>query len=210
VTRYVYRPSDSTMVEADVVFDRSRTWNSYRGNLTRASNGSTLLDFRRVALHEFGHVLGLDHPDQHGESVTAIMNSRISNTDSLQADDINGARSIYGASSRDTLLSGNRLTSGQSLTSASTRYRLAYQVDGNLVLYDDLDRVPLWSTGTVAGNPGQTVLQGDGNLVVYDAQGTPQWTTGTVGNANARLVVQNDGNLVLYSSGGEPLWNRLQ
>ena len=44
-----------------------------------------------MALHEFGHVLGLDHPDQFGQNVAAIMNSTISNTDSLQQDDINGA-----------------------------------------------------------------------------------------------------------------------
>jgi hypothetical protein len=31
-------------------------------------------------------VLGLTHPDDHGQSVSAVMNSRTSNTDSLQAD----------------------------------------------------------------------------------------------------------------------------
>jgi hypothetical protein len=55
------------------------------------------MDFHRVALHEFGHVLGLDHPDQASpkQTVNAVMNSVISNTDSLQADDIDGAKSIY-------------------------------------------------------------------------------------------------------------------
>jgi hypothetical protein len=84
-------------VEADVLFDRARNWNSYRGNLRRATAGGTLLDMRRVALHEFGHVLGLDHPDQHGQSLVAIMNSRIGAIDTLQADDVEGAQSIYGA-----------------------------------------------------------------------------------------------------------------
>ena len=55
----------------------------------------TLQDFQRVALHEFGHVLGLDHPDQFGQNVAAIMNSTISDTDALQYDDILGAYALY-------------------------------------------------------------------------------------------------------------------
>ena len=50
-----------------------------------------------MALHEFGHVLGLTHPDEAGQSVTALMNSMVSNLDALAADDINGIRSIYGS-----------------------------------------------------------------------------------------------------------------
>jgi hypothetical protein len=50
-------------------------------------------------------------------------------------------------------------------------------------------------------------MQGDGNFVVYDAQGIGRWATGTAGNANAYLVVQNDGNVVVYSSDGQPIWD---
>lgn len=86
-------PRGSTFIEADVIFNSAIEWDSYRGVL----NQQGALDFRRVALHEFGHVVGLDHPDQANpkQTVTAIMNSIISNVDSLQADDINGAKSIY-------------------------------------------------------------------------------------------------------------------
>lgn len=76
--------------EADVVFNTNKSWNSYRGNLW---NGVS--DFRRVALHEFGHVLGLDHPDEAAQSVTAIMNSNTGNIDSLRSDDIAGARALW-------------------------------------------------------------------------------------------------------------------
>lgn len=83
-------------VEADVVFNTAFQWSAYRGSL-RSANGRDLWDIVRVALHEFGHVLGLDHPDDKGQSVEALMNSLLGNRDSLTADDIAGARSMYGA-----------------------------------------------------------------------------------------------------------------
>jgi hypothetical protein len=83
-------PRDKTFVEADVIFNTAFDWDSYRGPLQQDTE-----DFRRVALHEFGHVLGLDHPDEVGQSVAAVMNSTITNIDTLLTDDIMGAKSIY-------------------------------------------------------------------------------------------------------------------
>jgi hypothetical protein len=301
ITKWLYRVSDNILTETDVVFDRGLSWNSYRGNLRSASGGGTLYDLRRVALHEFGHVLGLGHPDEHGQSVAAIMNSRVSNIDNLQTDDTTGARAIYGSAApppnnrapsvtascnpctvqtgltatlsanatdpdsdsvtfqwtasqgtftnsnaattvwtaptqpgsvtatvmvddrrggrasatvtlqvvpRDRLQSGARLLPGQALISGNGRYRLVYQSDGNLVLYDDVDQLPLWASNTGGSSAGNAVMQGDGNFVVYDAQGVGRWATGTANNANAYLQVQNDGNVVVYRSGGEPIWDR--
>ena len=80
----------SVLTETDVIFNSAENWDSYRG-----PNQSQAQDFHRVALHEFGHVLGLNHPDDNGQSVAAIMNSIVGNIDSLRADDIAGARSLY-------------------------------------------------------------------------------------------------------------------
>jgi hypothetical protein len=82
----------SQRVEADVVFNTAYQWDSYRGNV-RASG---VWDMRRIALHEFGHALGLDHPDERGQRVDALMNSILGNLDALRADDIAGAESLYG------------------------------------------------------------------------------------------------------------------
>jgi hypothetical protein len=210
VTRQRWRTSDNVFLETDVIVNRAYGWNSYRGDVRRDANGNSLVDLRRVALHEFGHVLGLNHPDQHGQSVPAIMNSRVSNIDNLQTDDINGARAIYGAVTaplpRDTLQSGAQLTGGQALTSNNGRFRLTYQGDGNLVLYDG--NTPVWASRTGGTSVGRAEMQSDGNFVIYDGQGTPRFATATPGNAGAFLVVQGDGNVVVYRPNGQPVWDR--
>ncbi|MDO8793022.1 MAG: matrixin family metalloprotease [Vicinamibacterales bacterium] len=298
MARWSYSVSTGRITEADVTFDNAESWNSYRGNLRRDSNGDWSYDLYRVAIHEFGHVLGLSHPDEAGQSRTAIMNSSVSNTDSLQTDDLNGLLAIYGsapssnrspsvtascspcsvASGRtvtlsasasdpdgdslsyawstsrgsvansgsssttwvapftlgtvtatvtvtdsrgatvsssvaiavtaaDRLLSGARLTADQWIQSPSGGYRLIYQGDGNLVLYNTTTNTAVWFTGTT-GTPGQAILQTDGNFVVYNSASSALWFTQTAGNTGTFLAVQSDGNVVLYTAAGVPLWHR--
>ncbi len=72
--------------QTDIVFNNAYNWDVYTGPRRPK------IDFRRVALHELGHALGLDHED----SVVAIMSSAIGDIDSLQDDDITGADALYG------------------------------------------------------------------------------------------------------------------
>jgi hypothetical protein len=81
---------NGVLEETDTIFNNVYNWDSYRGVLRRG-----IEDFRRVAIHEFGHTLGLDHPDEHGQTVVAIMNSHEGNIDTVQADDVAGVRSLY-------------------------------------------------------------------------------------------------------------------
>ncbi len=82
----------SRRTEADTVFNTRYTWDSYRGPLRPGTNTA---EFMRVAIHEFGHAIGLGHPDQDGQIVPAIMNSTAGNIDGLLTDDTNGARFLY-------------------------------------------------------------------------------------------------------------------
>lgn len=51
------------------------------------------------------------------------------------------------------------------------------------------------------------ILQGDGNLVLYNEQWKALWASWTVGKGGIYLVMQDDGNLVLYDKNWIAIWN---
>jgi hypothetical protein len=71
-----------------MIFNEEYTWNRYSGPVW-----DTEIDFYRVALHELGHFMGLDHEQTN----PAIMQPIIGDLDSLTQDDIDGANSLYDA-----------------------------------------------------------------------------------------------------------------
>jgi Matrixin/FG-GAP-like repeat len=88
--------SGSIMREADVFVNSAQTFDSYHGLLRFRQDGTVVVDIQRVVIHELGHVIGLDHPDEHGQNVDAIMNSVVSDRETLSRDDIAGAQFLYG------------------------------------------------------------------------------------------------------------------
>jgi Protein of unknown function (DUF4241) len=102
---------------------------------------------------------------------------------------------------------GQTLSRRQTLTSHSGEFILAYQDDGNLVLYPyDQDRA-VWASNTQFTSVGECVLQEDGNLVIYDREGRAVWASGTNGSPAIRLTVRDGGFLTLESATGEILWS---
>ncbi|MEX2470088.1 MAG: matrixin family metalloprotease, partial [Pseudohongiellaceae bacterium] len=77
--------------ETDIVINAAEEFNVYDGSI-RFGIPNPGLDFRRIALHELGHAIGLDHEFNE----PAIMARNIGDIDSLQPDDIAGVNALYG------------------------------------------------------------------------------------------------------------------
>jgi len=84
LARYTYyeRPGIDQIIAGEITLDSDETW---------APRGQTDLNFYAVAVHEIGHILGLDHVDDYSE----IMNHVVA-ADRLGDGDIAGIRYIYG------------------------------------------------------------------------------------------------------------------
>ncbi len=82
----------SSVFEADVLFNDTVQWDAYSGPIQVLPGRGQVEDFTRTALHEFGHALGLDHPD--GQPGASIMTSNTTNVDSVQPDDQAGSHAI--------------------------------------------------------------------------------------------------------------------
>ena len=81
------------IIQTGVLFNSDEDWDVYSGPWWRDPYFG-INDFRRIAVHELGHCLGLSHE----ESVEAIMQSRAGDIEYPTADDIAGANFLYPAS----------------------------------------------------------------------------------------------------------------
>ena len=79
--------ANNVIARTGIIFNNKFTWSVYSGS----SAGRSDKDFRRVAVHELGHAIGLGHES----GVSAIMAPALSSIEVPQSDDINGVNALY-------------------------------------------------------------------------------------------------------------------
>ena len=104
------------------------------------------------------------------------------------------------------MLGGDRLYPNDFLISQNGLWKLKYQTDGNLVLYNADESKDYWASNTSGQAAGYLTLQDDGNLVIYSNMGVAYWATNTAGNPGATFFIQDDRNLILAAANGDILW----
>ena len=81
ISTYRYENGVPVVAERDIILDLNYPW--------------TKQAFQITILHELGHIVGLGHPNDHGQNVLSIMNNPIVET-AVTFDDLEGLIALYG------------------------------------------------------------------------------------------------------------------
>jgi hypothetical protein len=117
---------------------------------------------------------------------------------------------LFGSAACSQDISSSNLKVGMRFWSPHKNYFVEFQSDGNLVVYTASEK-PVWDTKTTGTGANACIMQGDGNLVLYNGR-TAVWNSETSGHSSQKSVLQmqDDGNLVInacISCFWTPLWS---
>ena len=166
----------TTLSETDIVFNKSESWNVY-SDPYNSGTWSGINDFGRVAVHELGHALGLDHEDD----VPAIMATlqAVGNTITAPtADDIAGVNAIYGGGATTSLaaavLPGERHTTvGRTVTAFATVINTGNTTAVSCGIFLDIPPT-VWQYTYQTTDPATNIIIGTPNTPVDIVAGQAQ------------------------------------
>jgi hypothetical protein len=108
---------------------------------------------------------------------------------------------------RASLTTGQKLMLRQSLEMpAYPEIRLILDGNGNLLLYNDGGKTPLWSTDTGGKQVSYAEMQTDGNFVLKTATDQEVWSSDTSGNPDSMVVLGQGGILAIFTKDFQPIW----
>ena len=181
--------SNGTTIQSGIIFNNKWTWNVYDGPWSTGV-WAGVRDFRRVAVHELGHVMGLDHEDNS----PSIMGTSVSTGDTIvspQADDIAGINSRYGgADTTGPVLtisshSNNHVVTSSSITLSGTATDSSRGDNGvSSVTVNDVRASGDTATGSATASWSRALTLGQGanviTVVAKDASASLNATTQSI------------------------------
>lgn len=177
-----YDPSAAGTLSGDVMLNTNDNFN----------DGNDLL--YRVALHEVGHVLGLDHSD----TVGSVMSAKVSPSVDLSSIDILAIQSLYGsrtADAFDAAASNDTLAASSTVSSVGHKPILLF---GDITTANDVDvydfRVPVQNAGSASirlQTAGVSLL--NAKITVLDSAGQQvgQATVDQLGGGSAVVTLNS-------------------
>lgn len=107
----------------------------------------------------------------------------------------------------DRLLPGQTLVANQELVSTNGWFAFRIAMDGTIGIRRVQSRIGIWHANTPPQPNGSLIMQSDGNLVAYSAQGSAYWASGTDRHPGAYLMLHDNGDLGVMDPANRRLWH---